>query len=75
MRTIRPHIENQISSKLNQIINGEIDPWEFAGNEYKKIMRSIATSLAPGNIIEDVLRRSLISTSTPQKPEIKENKR
>jgi hypothetical protein len=65
VRGIRPHIENEISSNLIPIIDGKIQPWEFACTEYNKLMPSVASSLSPGFTCIQMKKRNAISETIP----------
>ncbi len=65
IRIIRPHIEKQISSNLSSIIDGTIQPWDFASSEFKKVMPILAKSLTPGFLSADIDKQTKIASFVP----------
>lgn len=46
--SIRPHLENTVSTRISDLVSGDVLQWEKAADEYLPVMRVIAKSLSPG---------------------------
>lgn len=62
--TIRPQIENTVSDKASELIDGNYE-WEQAAREYRTMMEPIAKSLSPGFTTAAVQRRQRIACVGP----------
>ena len=73
--SIRPHLENIVSSRICELLSGGEEEWQNAAEEYRPLMKSIAQSLAPGFTVAAEARRRQIANSIPNmKLEDKEEK-
>lgn len=78
---IRPQVEDQVSSKISELLCGGEEAWQKAAKEaYQPMMESIAKSLSPGFTIAAVERRSQIADTIPDmriknEPEKKSDKK
>ncbi|HPS00673.1 MAG TPA: type I-E CRISPR-associated protein Cse1/CasA [Candidatus Sumerlaeota bacterium] len=63
--TIRPHVENQVSDRLSDLLGGGEEAWRLAAEEYRPLMKSLARSLSPGFTTEAVALRRKIARTVP----------
>ncbi|NLH48535.1 MAG: type I-E CRISPR-associated protein Cse1/CasA [Myxococcales bacterium] len=73
---IRPHVENQVSAKIDELLTGDENAWEQAAKEYSPLMGAVAKSLAPGFTSGAVQRQRQIAIVKPDMREkaVAENK-
>lgn len=62
---IRPHVEDRVSAKTNELIAGADEAWEQARSDYQPMMEVIARSLAPGFTTEAIMATDRISRARP----------
>ncbi len=75
---IRPHIENSVSSRIEELLSGNEELWEKAAEEYQPMMKALSESLSTGFTTSAVQYRNHIAKIRPdmrQKPEPDQKKR
>jgi CRISPR type I-E-associated protein CasA/Cse1 len=63
--TIRPCIENRVSTKTDELLAGGEGAWDQAAAEYRPMMKMLAKSLSPGFTTAAVHRRNQIVNVLP----------
>lgn len=63
--SIRPHVENKVSSKAGELIAADEAAWEQAAREYSPMMAAVAKSLSPGCTTAALEKRNEIARIKP----------
>jgi hypothetical protein len=63
---IRPHIEDSVSAKTDQLVVGDDETWKEVAEEYRPIMVTVAESLSPGFVAAAMRRRRYIIGVKPE---------
>jgi len=63
--SIRPHIESQVSGRIDELLAGDEAVWQQAAAEYQPMMKAISKSLSPGFTTSALKKRRQIEKIMP----------
>lgn len=65
LAAIRPHVEGEVSRRIECLTEGNEDAWERAAGRYRPMMVPLGKSLSPGFTTAAVARRRKIANAVP----------
>jgi hypothetical protein len=66
LASIRPHIEDKVSTQAGELLMGGVNAWEHIVGEYRPMMQVVASALIPGFTTAAVRKRKQIANLLPQ---------
>jgi len=66
MASVRPHVESEVSTKVEELLSGGNRAWKDAASKYHPMMQAVAKSLAPGFTTTAIRERKKIANTLPR---------